>query len=67
MPIGMNWRNIFTMVGLVAVVLSGVVAGTGVVIQWRIEAVQRQLSDRMMLFQREMDSVSRRLERLERP
>jgi hypothetical protein len=55
------------MIGLVAVVLSGLVAGTGAVIQWRVDAVQRQLSDRMMLFQREMDGVSRRLERLERP
>jgi len=64
--IGITWRNIFMMVALAATLFSGLIAGTGVVIQWRFDTLQKQLSDRMTLYQREVDRMERRLDILER-
>jgi hypothetical protein len=65
MAIPLTWRNVFAMVGLVASVLTGFVMGTSAMIDWRISAINRQLVDRMTLYQREMERVERRIERLE--
>ena len=65
MAINVTWRNIFMMVALACTLFSALVAGTGTMIQWRFEALQSQLVDRMILFQREADDMRRRLDRLE--
>jgi hypothetical protein len=65
MAIALTWRNIFTMIGLVAAVLTGVVAGTGAMVEWRVSAMQHQLADRLTLYQHQMENVERRLEVLE--
>jgi hypothetical protein len=66
MSIGITWRNIFMMVALAASLFSGLIAGTGIMIQWRFDALQSQLADRMKLFEREMINVEKRLDSLER-
>lgn len=66
MAISITWRNIFVMVAMAATLFSGLVAGTGVMIQWRFDALQSQLSDRMTLYQRELTRIEQRLDTLER-
>jgi hypothetical protein len=63
--INVTWRNIFMMVALACTLFSGLIAGTGMMVQWRFAALQNQLNERMTLFQREMNAVERRLDRLE--
>jgi hypothetical protein len=58
---GVPWRNIAIMVALATALFSGL----GVMIQWRFDVLQAQLADRMTLFQREMNLVHQRLDRLE--
>jgi hypothetical protein len=65
MAVDLTWRNIFTMVGLAATLFAGLVAGTGAMIQWRFDALQAQLTDRMSMYSREMDAVRARIDRLE--
>lgn len=67
MAINVTWPNIIVMVGLASTLFSGLIAGTGVVIQWRFDALQQQLDDRMVLYQRELGSIERRLDKLEEP
>ncbi len=43
----------------------GSIGGIGAVIQWRFDALQNQLSERMILYQREVNRIERRLEILE--
>ncbi len=44
----------------------GLIGGIGAVVQWRFDALQNQLSERMILYQREVNRIERRLETLER-
>ena len=64
-PVAVTWPNIFAMIGLLVALEVALLTGTGVVMQWRIDAVQNQLADRMTVFHHEMERVERRLERLE--
>lgn len=65
MAIGLTWSNIFVMVGLVATLLTGLVAGVGAMVEWRLEAINRQLVDRMTLYSAQIEQFDRRLEILE--
>jgi hypothetical protein len=65
MAVDLTWRNIFTLVALAATLFSALVAGTGAMIQWRFDALQAQLTDRMNLYAREVDAIQARLDRLE--
>ena len=47
MAIPLTWPNVFTMIGLISVLLTGVVMGTAAMVEWRMDAVQHQLADRM--------------------
>ncbi len=66
MPIAVTWRNIFTIVALVATLLTGLLGGMSKMIQWRFDAIQAQLSDRLNLYFREIELIQRRLDRLEK-
>jgi hypothetical protein len=63
--IDLTWTNLLVMAGLLSTILTGLVAGTGAMVEWRLTAIQRQLTERMNLYQREMDQVESRLEKLE--
>ncbi len=60
-----TWGNIFILAGLVSTILAGLVAGTTSMMEWRISAVQSQLKDRMTMYQREIELIDRRLDKLE--
>ena len=42
--IPVTWRNITVLVGLIATLATGLVAGTAGMMEWRIDALQRQLT-----------------------
>ena len=65
MAISLTWRNIGVLVGLLSGLLIAFFAGTAGMMEWRIEAVQSQLADRMALYQATERRLERRLERLE--
>ncbi len=65
MAIDLTWRNIGALVSIAATLFAALIAGTGVMVQWRFDALQAQLTDRMNLYAREMDAIQARLDRLE--
>jgi hypothetical protein len=65
MAIDLTWRNIAALSVLLSGFLVAFFAGTAGMMEWRIEAVQSQLADRMELYKHEMQQVEKRLERLE--
>ena len=65
MAINLTWHNIAALVALLGALLVALFSGTAAMMEWRIVAVEHQLSDRLSLYHREMDQVVRRLERLE--
>ncbi len=67
MAINLTWHNIAALVALLGALLIALFSGTAAMMEWRIAAVQNQLSDRLALYHREMEQVIRRIERLERP
>lgn len=65
MAISVTWANIFVLIGLAVGILTAFASGTATMMNWRMEAMQNQLTDRMTLYQRELQRVERRLDRLE--
>ena len=65
MAIDLTWRNIGALLALASGFLLLFFGGTATIVEWRLDAVQLRLVDRMTLYQREMDQVEQRLERLE--
>lgn len=51
--------------GLLCSLLVGLLGGMSAVVQWRVDAIQRQLSDRMAQFQYAIQGVEKRLDKLE--
>ena len=51
---------------LLSTLIVAMFAGTATMMEWRVTAVQRQLGDRMELFNQQMNNLNRRIERLER-
>lgn len=66
MAITVTWTNIFVLVGLLVGILTAFGSGTATMMNWRMEALQNQLTDRMTQFQREMERVEKRLDKLEK-
>ena len=65
MAIPLTWPNIFAMVGLISVVLTGLVMGTAAIVEWRMSAMQHQLADRLDFYNHQIEQIERRIERLE--
>jgi hypothetical protein len=65
MPIKLTWPNVFAIAGLVAAVVSTIIGGTAIIVEWRLVAVQNQLRDRMTLYTREAEAMDERISRLE--
>ena len=53
------------LVALLSALLIALFAGTAGMMEWRIEAVQSQLADRLEMYKREVDQMNRRMDRLE--
>ncbi len=67
MAINLTWHNVGILVALLTGLLVALFSGTATMMEWRIAAVQNQLSDRLALYHREMEQIGRRLDRLEHP
>ncbi len=65
MAIGVTWSNIFVLAGLLATMLAALVGGMSGMVEWRIKALQYQLNDRMIQYQRTVDLIEKRLDKLE--
>ncbi len=65
MVINFTWANVIMATAVAVSLLLGLIGGVGAVIQWRFDALQNQLSERMILYQREVNRIERRLETLE--
>ena len=61
----LTWHNISVVIGLAIGFITVLVAIDGVMIQWRFDGLQHQLSDRMTLYEREMGRLEKRIDRLE--
>ena len=62
MAIDLTWHNIGVLVAVLGALLIALFSGTAAMMEWRIAAVEHQLSDRLSLYHREMDQVTRRKE-----
>lgn len=65
MAISVTWANIFVLVGLLIGILTAFGSGTATMMNWRMEALQNQLSDRMTQYSREMQHLEKRIDKLE--
>ena len=65
MAINVTWHNILAMVALAATLFAGLISGTGLMVQWRFDALQRQLDERMNRYERETSLIEKRLDILE--
>lgn len=65
MAINVTWRNVWMLVGLLSALIAGMFGGTATMMEWRITAIQHQLSDRLETYHHEMDQINRRLDRLD--
>ena len=66
MAIELTWKNVGVLVMIISGLLVAFFSGTGAMMEWRIRAVQGRLEDRMALYRHEMDTVEKRLDRLEK-
>ncbi len=65
MLLDLSWINVIIIMILFGAGVSGLVAVVGMTIQWRLDSIQHQLNDRMVMFQRVITSVEKRLDKLE--
>ncbi len=65
MAVTLTWHNALLLAGLTIVILLAFVSASAFIVQWRMEGIQYQLDDRLTLYQREIDRINERLNKLE--
>ncbi len=63
--INISWSNALAVAALACALTTSMIASTATIVQWRLDALQYQLAERMARFEREMSGVTKRLDRLE--
>lgn len=74
MAIPLTWRNLAALTGLVVIILSAFATATSTLVQWQLDGLDKRLSDRLSIYQRdeentqhELDRIEHRLNKLEHP
>lgn len=65
MAINLTWQNIWILVGMLTTIIAVLFGGVAGMMEWRIDAVQHQLSDRLAIYHHEIDQINRHLDRLD--
>jgi hypothetical protein len=65
MAISLTWRNLFTLTGLVVLVLAALGGAVSTAVQWQLNEIGLRLNDRLSIYHRDQENIQRELDRME--